>query len=90
MKKINFEAIPVKNLAGSVMVLNMKESLAELIYTRFGGLKYKLLAEKIYKSDGECELDERECELLAAVVAPESDYLGNKYSDAIREKLNVE
>ena len=41
MKKINFEAIPVKNLAGSVMVLNMKESLAELIYARFGGLKYK-------------------------------------------------
>ena len=49
MKEINFEFLELKSLSGKVEVANIKEDLAELIYSRFGGLKYKLLAEKIYK-----------------------------------------
>ena len=64
MKEINFEFLELKSLSGKVEVANIKEDLAELIYSRFGGLKYKLLAEKIYKSPSPCELDEGEVELL--------------------------
>lgn len=88
MKTINFEKFELKSLSGRIDVLDVKEAFAELIYAHLGGLKYKLLAEKIYKSNGDCELDDLECELLATIAAPESGYLSNKFADAIRKKIN--
>ena len=85
MKKINFEFLEVKSLSGQVEMVNVKESFAELIYSRFGGLKYKLLAEKIYKSPSPCEFDEAEVELLKGLVVPESELFSNKMADALRE-----
>ena len=90
MKEINFEFLELKGLSGKVEVANIKEDLAELIYSRFGGLKYKLLAEKIYKSPSPCELDEGEVELLKGMVSPETSYLPNKVSDALMALLEKE
>lgn len=90
MKKVNFEFLELKSLSGKVEVANVKESLAELIYSCRGGLKYKLLAEKIYKSTGECELDDKEVELLKSVVDPEEGLLANKYADALMLALERE
>ena len=61
--------------------------VADTIYSRCGGLKYKLLAEKIYKSPSPCELDDTEVELFKNLVSPESDLFSNKVSDALRELL---
>lgn len=88
MKKINFEFLKIKSLSGKVEVANVKENLAELIYSRLGGLKYKLLAEKIYKSPSPCELDETEVKLLKGLVSPENDLFSNKLSDALMEALD--
>lgn len=90
MKEINFEFLELKSLSGKVEVANIKEDLAELIYSSFGGLKYKLLAEKIYKSSSPCELDEGEVGLLRGMVSPESAWLPNKVADALRELLDGE
>lgn len=90
MKKINFELIELKSLSGRSEMVNVKESLAELIYSRLGGLKNKLLAEKIYKSSGPCELEETEVELLKGLVAPETELFSNKLADALRELLEKE
>lgn len=87
MKKINFEFLKLKSLSGKVEVANVKENLAELIYSHLGGLKYKLLAEKIYKSPSPCELDETEVELLKGLVSPETGLFSNKLSDALRMLL---
>lgn len=87
MKKINFEFFKLKSLSGKVEVANVKENLAELIYSHLGGLKYKLLAEKIYKSPSPCELDETEVELLKRLVSPETGLFSNKLSDALRVLL---
>lgn len=88
MKKINFEFLKIKSLSGKVEVANVKEDLAELVYARYGGLKYKLLAEKIYKSPSPCELDDSEVELLKGIVSPENGILSNKLSDALMEVLD--
>lgn len=90
MKKIDFEFLEVKSLSGKVEVTNVKEDIAELIYSRLGGLRYKLLAEKIYKSPSPCELDDSEVELLKGLVSPESNLFCNKLSDALREVLGME
>ena len=90
MKKINFDFFKFKSLSGKVEVANIKEELAELIYSRFGGLKYKLLAEKIYKSPSPCEFDKGEIELLKGMVSPEASYLPNKVSDALMALLEKE
>ena len=90
MKKINFEYLKFKSLSGKVEVANIKEELAEIIYYRFGGLKYKLLAEKIYKSPSPCEFDKGDIELLKGMVSPEASYLPNKVSDALMALLEKE
>ena len=90
MKKIDFEFLEVKSLSGKVEVTNVKEDIAEFIYSRLGGLRYKLLAEKIYKSPSPCELDDSEVELLKGLVSPESNLFCNKLLDALREVLGME
>ena len=70
--KINFEKLKLTSLSGEV-----------LIYSGANGIGYKLLAEKIYKSKGEVELDENEGKLLVHLL--DSDFFTNKLTDAIRD-----
>ena len=87
MGKINFEFLELKSLSGKVEVANVKEDLSELIYSRMSGLKWKLLAEKIYKSASPCELDDSEVEILKQLASPDSGLFSNKLADALRELL---
>ena len=90
MKKINFEFVVMKTISGKEEVGNIKENVAESIYARCSGLKYKLLAEKIYKSPSPCELEDVEVELLAKLANMESGIFSNKVSDTLRELLEKE
>ena len=87
MKKINFEFLELKSISGKSEVANVKEMVSEQIYSHLGGLKWKLLAEKIYKSPSPCELDDTEAELLQQIVTPDAGFFSNKLSDALRELL---
>ena len=81
--KINFEFVVMKTISGNEEVGNIKELVAESIYARCGGLKYKLLAEKIYKAPSPCELEDEEVELLARLARAESGIFSNKVADAL-------
>lgn len=59
-KQFNYKA----NLKGDIVEVDLTEVLGEQIYQRGKTLKEKILAEKIYKSDGEIELTEEEKELI--------------------------
>nr|DAQ93337.1 MAG TPA: hypothetical protein [Caudoviricetes sp.] len=85
--EINFEFVVMKTISGNEEVGNIKELVAESIYARCGGLKYRLLAEKIYKSPSPCELEDEEVELLARLARAESGIFSNKVADALRELL---
>ena len=83
--KINFEKLKVKSLSGVVTEIDSREGIEEIIYDQTPGLKYKLLAEKIYKSTGVLELDETELNTLNSLL--DTDFFVNKITDAIRDNL---
>ena len=84
--KVNFEFLKTKKLSGDIQIINIRESLAELIYERFAGLKYKLLAEKIYK-ETPCELTDIEIDLLKSIANHDNGILSAKIVDAINDAL---
>lgn len=66
MKKINFAAL---QLATSIkkdnfVTKDIREELANTMYQNAHGIAYMALAMKIYKSEGEVELDDKEFKLL--------------------------
>lgn len=68
MVKINFSAIRVfKDLAKTkAEVKNMKEEVANDLYQNGQGIAFHALALKIYNTQGEVELDDKEYSLLMA------------------------
>ena len=83
--KINFKELEVKSISGKVTKVDRREGIAEIIYDQTNGLKYKLLAERIYKSTGVMELDDTELSTLNSLL--ETDFFVNKITDAIRDNL---
>lgn len=84
---MNFKELQLKSLSGQIIVIDVREIIAEQIYSKLGGLKFKLLAEKIYRSEGDFEIDEKEAEALGVLVADDSEFFNNKVSDAIKAQL---
>lgn len=80
MNAVNFKELELRSLSGKVEKVDAREFVGEMIYARVPGLKGKLLAEKIYKSDGELELGDDEVELLRE-VSP--GLFSGKLADAI-------
>ena len=70
MKKIDFQHFRVANgIKQDVIVeMDVREQLADVIYNNVNGIAALTLAQKIYKSDGETEYDEREIKTLTEVV----------------------
>ena len=70
MKKIDFSSLPVKAGIGSEQTtqLNIKESFANMLYTQVSGIAALVLAQKIYKSEGEEEYDDNEYDLIIKVA----------------------
>ena len=70
MKKINFSSLSVRTGIGSEQTtqLNIKESFANMLYTQVSGIAALVLAQKIYKSEGEEEYDDQEYDLIMRVA----------------------
>lgn len=88
MKTLNFKNLQLKSISGLITELDLREVIAEQIYSKLGGIKFKLLAEKIYKSEGDFQIDDKEEEAIKALVSDDSEFFNNKVADAIREQLN--
>jgi hypothetical protein len=88
MKKINFEKLEFfTDIAKTNKVeKNVKNEIANYIYTNGSGIEMHALALKIYNSDGETEYNEKECELIKAV----SRSLAPFFIDAIDNILEDE
>lgn len=70
MKKIDFQHFRIANgIKNDVIVeIDTREQLADVIYNNVNGIAALTLAQKIYKSDGETEYDEREVKVLTEVI----------------------
>lgn len=66
MKKINFSALQISMSIKkeSFETKDVREELANAMYQNTSNIAYLGLAMKIYKSEGEVELDEKEAKLL--------------------------
>ena len=70
MKKIDFQHFRIANgIKQDVIVeIDTREQLADVIYNNVNGIAALTLAQKIYKSEGETEYDEREIKVLNEVI----------------------
>ena len=70
MKKIDFQHFRIANgIKNDVIVeIDTREQLADVIYNNVNGIAALTLAQKIYKSEGETEYDEREVKVLTEVI----------------------
>ena len=70
MKKIDFQHFRISNgIKNDVIVeIDTREQLADVIYNNVNGIAALTLAQKIYKSEGETEYDEREIKVLTEVI----------------------
>lgn len=68
--KIDLQHLTIKkNISGSeTATIDAREQLAELIYQRMTGIGALVTAQKIYKSEGETEYEEREYNIIKACV----------------------
>lgn len=66
MKKINFAALQIATniKKDEYITKDIREELANAMYQNARGIGYMALAMKIYKSNGEVELDDKEFKLL--------------------------
>ena len=66
MAKINFKEVKVATSIkkNDYRVEDMREQLADAMYKNATNIGYMALAMKIYKSNGEVNLDEKEMKLL--------------------------
>lgn len=70
MKRIDFQHFRIANgIKNDVIVeMDVREQLANVIYNNVNGIAALTLAQKIYKSEGETEYDEREIKVLTEVI----------------------
>ncbi len=70
MKKINFKQFTMPDgVAGKKKITgDVSESFADAIYNNVPGIAAKVLAEKIYKSDGPTEYDDKEIKTMRAAA----------------------
>ena len=70
MKKIDFQHFRIANgIKQDVIVeIDTREQLADVIYNNVNGIAALTLAQKIYKSEGDTEYDEKEIKVLTEVI----------------------
>ena len=86
MAKINFQQfrIPTGIDKSRYRTGDARESVANMLYLNFNGIRAHALALKIYRSEGETEYTEEEVKTLTEV----SDTYGNPaFIDGLREQL---
>lgn len=87
MKKLNLKKLEVfTNFAKTKFVIvDSRESFADAIYQNFPRIGFQSLAMKIYNSEGEFEIDEREENCLKQVL--ESGLITMQFIDAVELQL---
>jgi len=70
MTKINFKEFPLKNgiKRNGHQILDVRESLADLIYSNINGIAALTLAQKVFTSDEETEYEDDEIKMLKDVI----------------------
>ena len=70
MTKINFSQFPLKSGISNKnqQILDVRESLADLIYNNINGIAALTLAQKIYNNEGAVEFDDNEIKMLKEVI----------------------
>lgn len=70
MNKINFKEFEVSNNISwtNPKKIDVREQLANLIYTNINGIRAHALSHKIFESDGEIEIDEEDVKLIKDVA----------------------
>ena len=86
MAKLNLKELEVsQGITGQRKLKgDARESFADLIYTRVNGIMAHDLAFRIYKSEGEIELDNNEKEIVLKVA---EQFCTPAFIDAIKEQL---
>lgn len=86
MKKINFQKFSMPDgIANKKQVTgDVRESFADSIYNNLSGIAAKVLAEKIYKSDGAVEYDEKEVEMMKVAA---TNFCQPRFMDALEMAL---
>lgn len=69
MKKFNFTAIPVKDIEGKEMSVNIAKALGNQLYMQGQNVDECELGKKIYYSEGEMELTDEEARTVLRVTA---------------------
>lgn len=88
MKKINFKEFPMKKGLSSNdnTIIDIREEFANIIYNNVNGIAALTLAQKIYKSDGELEIDDDEESIIVNVV---DQFCIGRLIDSLHSVLNL-
>lgn len=62
--KVNFEKIPFFDIEGREQVMNVKKDLGNALYMQGETIEVCKLGDKIYFSDGEVDIDDKEAEIV--------------------------
>ena len=83
--KINFSQFPIyRDITHAVReAVDIRVSLANTIYMNVPGIAAHVLAEKIYKSDGEAEYSDEEIGLLRSCSALFSGVFVDSFNDYV-------
>ena len=86
--KINFTQFPFyTDITHTVReAVDIKESLANTIYMNVPGIAAHILAEKIYKSDGEMELTNADIELIKSCAPLFAGVFMDSFNDFVELK----
>ena len=86
MKKINFKQFSMPDgVAGEKQITgDVSESFAKVIYNYMTGIAAKVLAEKIYKTEGAAEYDDKEIDIMRRAAA---DYCLPRIIDGLEAQL---
>ena len=86
--KINFKQFPIYTdiTHETREAVDVKNSLANTIYMNVPGIAAHVLAEKIYKSDGEIELSNEDIELIKSCAPLFSGVFMDSFNDYVEFK----
>lgn len=85
--KVNFEAFPIYEDINkqNMIACDIRKGLGNNIYMRVPGIEAHLLAEKIYKSEGEIELNETECAVIDSSIGLFTGSFADSWHDYVKK-----
>lgn len=89
MTKINFSAFSVYTdiTKSTKRILDLKQAIADKLYTEIPGIAAHELALRIYRSDGEMELNDNDVVILRDFTQQCTGALADSFEDAINGEM---